>query len=77
MLYWAEGGKSKNRLDFTNSDIYMLKLFLKFLRECYFVKDEEISIYLNFYINDNKTKEKEIKDYWLKQLKLPETCLKK
>lgn len=77
MLYWAEGGKSKNRLDFTNSDIHMLKLFLKFLRECYFVKDEEISIYLNFHINDNKTKEKEIKDYWLKQLKLPETCLKK
>lgn len=77
MLYWAEGGKSRNRVDFTNSDVHMVKLFIRFLKECYSVKNEEISIYINCYINDNETTEKDIINYWLNQLKLPEICFKK
>ena len=35
MLYWAEGSKSKNMLDFTNSDPNMIKFFLNFLKTYY------------------------------------------
>lgn len=38
MLFWAEGTKSKNFLDFTNSDPFMLKYFMKFLKRCFYVK---------------------------------------
>lgn len=35
MLYWGEGNKGKNDLAITNSDPDLLRLFLRFLRECY------------------------------------------
>ena len=34
MLFWAEGSKSRNSVKFTNSDPDMLRLFVRFLREC-------------------------------------------
>lgn len=35
MLYWAEGARSRNHLEFTNSDPAMVQLFVHFLRRCY------------------------------------------
>ena len=32
-LFWAEGGRFRKRVEFTNTDPEMIKLFLRFLRE--------------------------------------------
>src|SRR5688572_8816947 len=40
MLYWAEGSKSKNSVQFVNSDPAMVRYFVAFLRTCYGVQDE-------------------------------------
>lgn len=42
MLYWTEGTKSKNELKFSNTDIDMILLFLKFLYECYGVDKRKL-----------------------------------
>ncbi|NJR12471.1 hypothetical protein HC776_00845 [bacterium] len=42
MLYWAEGGKSRNLVQFANSDLDMMKLFIRFIRECLQVQEEKI-----------------------------------
>ena len=44
MLYWAEGGKVRNQLRFTNSDPEMVRFFVKFLRECFGIGPAEIRI---------------------------------
>lgn len=74
MLYWAEGGKSKNTVDFTNSDINMMKFFIKFLRECYLVENNKIKITINCYLDCGLSQE-EIENYWLNELNLERTNL--
>jgi predicted transcriptional regulator len=66
MLYWAEGHKrnNKNAVDFVNSDPAMIKLFVKFLRVCFNVEDEEISIRCSAYL-DNDLCQDDIENYWL------------
>lgn len=75
MLYWAEGGKQKNELSFSNSDHYMVILFAEFLRRCLNIKDSEIKIQINCY-NDIHTVE-EIENFWLESTNLPKSCLHK
>lgn len=76
MLYWAEGSKDKNRLVFSNSDIDMMKLFIRFLREHYNVNNDDIIIRLNCYIDNSLTKENII-EFWLKELELNSSNLRK
>ncbi len=33
--YWAEGSKSRNTVTMANSDAYLLRLFMRFLGECF------------------------------------------
>jgi hypothetical protein len=47
MLYWAEGAKGRNTVNFVNSDPYMLRLFLRFLIKTLGVDRERIRIRLN------------------------------
>lgn len=58
MLYWAEGSKEKEHLTsqviFSNSNPYMIKLFLKWLNECVYIYENEINIQL--YIHENHKK---------------------
>jgi hypothetical protein len=44
MLYWGEGDKSRNRLSICNSDVRLLAYFLRFLRECYGVPNDRLSV---------------------------------
>lgn len=74
MLYWGEGTKDKHSCRIVNSDPNMLKVFIKFLTTFFDMDKSEISIRLNFY-NDLRLTE-EIKSFWLKELDLPESCLK-
>lgn len=75
MLFWAEGSKSRNRVEFTNSDPDMLSRFLEFLRECYSVADTEIAFALNVHLN-NGLELDEIENWWLDRLGLPRTAVR-
>ena len=68
MLYWAEGAKSKDYnisqgVIFGNSDSAMIKIFLKWLKDCAKVTSERIVF--EIYIHESSLrKQKEIKQYW-------------
>lgn len=75
MLYWAEGSKQRNVLIFTNSDSDMVAFFLSFLRRCYSVSDEEVTVTINCF--DDCRSVEDIQKFWLQKLRLPGTCLRK
>jgi transcriptional regulator with XRE-family HTH domain len=76
MLYWAEGSKSRNSLGLANSDLNMVKFFLRFLRESLGVTDECISMRLNVYLG-NGLSLREIENHWIENLELSQSCLRK
>lgn len=45
MLYWAEGTKGCNDVQFANSDVEMVKFFVRFLRQWFGVKNDDIKIF--------------------------------
>jgi hypothetical protein len=49
MLYWAEGSKGKNAIQFVNSDPAMARYFVGFLRTCYAVRDEAFRVDCNLF----------------------------
>lgn len=75
-LYWAEGHKEKEYrggalVQFTNSDPWMLKMFLKWLEE--FVGISMDRLRLSLYIHENSQNSiKQAKEYWKKILGVPE-----
>ncbi|MGZ6641728.1 MAG: helix-turn-helix domain-containing protein [Solirubrobacteraceae bacterium] len=76
MLYWAEGSKSRNTVALTNSDADMLVLFVRFLRECYAVADERMTLTVNCHLNNGLSLD-EIERWWLARTGLPPGCLRK
>jgi hypothetical protein len=76
MLYWAEGSKSKNAVQFVNSDPAMARYFVDFLRTYYDVRDDSFCISCNLFA-DHLEHQQEIELFWLDTLGLPATCLRK
>jgi transposase-like protein len=76
MLFWAEGSKARNRVVFTNADVDMVRLFLTFLRTCYRVPDERVRLTCNCHLG-NGLSLGAIERWWLRQLDLPEACLRR
>jgi hypothetical protein len=76
MLYWAEGSKRRNGIQFTNSDPQMLVLFRRFLTDSLAVERDEIVMTLNVYTNNGLTID-EIEQHWLELLDLPATAVRK
>jgi hypothetical protein len=76
MLYWAEGAKRRNGIQFTNSDPRMLVLFRRFLVESLAIERDEIVMTLNVYTNNGLTIE-QIEQHSLKLLDLPPTAVRK
>lgn len=76
MLYWAEGRKDRNTLEFTNSDAAMMQFYIRFLRESMNVADEDIKLQVNCYLENGLTLE-QIEQYWLDLLGLQPDCLRK
>jgi predicted transcriptional regulator len=81
MLYWKNGNKSdlKKGVHFSSSDPYMIKLFLKWLKEAGGIKDGEIKfeIFLKNNGNDkNEFKEKAV-NYWSDVTGFPKTDFQK
>jgi hypothetical protein len=72
MLYWAEGGKGRNAIRFTNSDPHMVAFFRKFLVEALRIAPEDISLSINVYTNNGMTID-QIEKYWLDLLALPKS----
>lgn len=68
ILYWAEGSKQKKNsvsqgIIFSNSDPLMIKLFIKWLKQCLKIEDERIKLEIYIHI-DQKKRKKEIINYW-------------
>jgi hypothetical protein len=76
MLYWAEGGKNRNSVQFVNSDPAMVRYFVGFLRECYGVPNGRLRLDCNLFA-DHLARQREIERFWLETLELPESCLRK
>jgi transposase-like protein len=75
MLYWGEGAKGRNQLQFVNADPVMARFFVDFLRR-EFGLNEEIRITCHLYA-DHLTRQREIEKFWLDALALPSTALRK
>lgn len=75
MLYWADGAKARNTLALANSDLNMVRLFCRFLRGCFQVTNDQITLRLNVYTG-NGLSLREIEDRWLSALDLPRSCLR-
>jgi hypothetical protein len=71
MLYWAEGAKRRNAIQFTNSDPHMVAFFRRFLVEALGIEPHEIHLSINVYTNNGMTID-EIERYWLGLLRLPQ-----
>jgi hypothetical protein len=77
MLYWGEGDKcSRYSVGLSNSDPHLLKLFKKFLKECYGVLDTNIVLRI-FCYSDDPEKIRAIEEYWVDQLSLSRDNLRK
>jgi hypothetical protein len=76
MLYWAEGAKARNTIQFTNSDPRMLHLFRRFLTESLCVERDSIRMATNVYTGNGLTIQ-DIERYWLELLDLPESSVRK
>jgi hypothetical protein len=69
MLYWGEGLKAKNNVGLGNTDPYLLKFFVDFLKEFFYVKNEEIAVRIQGYLDVNKSIIS-IENFWLNHLGL-------
>jgi transcriptional regulator with XRE-family HTH domain len=76
MLYWAEGSRSRNFVELTNSDPAMLRHFLRFLEGCYGVLLAKVRLTVNCHLG-NGLSVGEIEDWWLRELALPRVCLRR
>jgi len=76
MLYWAEGSKSRNSVQFVNSDPEMVRYFVTFLRAHFAVPDEKLRLDCNLFA-DHIERQLSIEQFWLDTLGLPRSCLRK
>ena len=76
MLYWAEGSKERNSLILANSDRNLVRFFWSFLRECFGLGADDVTLRLNVYLN-NGLSLPEIETVWLEELDLPASCLRR
>jgi hypothetical protein len=76
MLYWAEGSKAQNAVQFVNSDPAMARFFVEFVRTYFAVLDEDFRLDCNLFA-DHLDRQQEIEQFWLDTLELPRSCLRK
>jgi hypothetical protein len=76
MLFWAEGSRSRNTVQFTNSDPAMVSFFVRFLREQYRVPDDAFRLACNLFA-DHAERQHAIEQSWLDATRLPRSSLGK
>jgi len=75
MLYWAEGSKDRNRVEFTNSDPEMVRFFVRFLKT-YLNVGDDIRITCNLFA-DHLDRQRHIEQFWLDIAGLPARSLRR
>jgi len=68
MLYWGEGAKLGNGVQFINSDPEMITIFLNFLRKVCGISEERVKVLLHMYMDQNEV---ELKKFWANKTRLP------
>ena len=76
MLYWAEGTKNRNSCRMTNSDARMMAYFVSLLRRYFGLSPSDFKVCFNVH-TDNGLSLAEIEDWWLRELGLPRSSLRK
>lgn len=62
-LYWAEGTKKGRKVDFCNSDPYLVKFMVNWFKKQFDIKNDEFRVQLG--INESHTiREQVVKEYW-------------
>ena len=76
LIYWCEGARyaNCNCVDFANSDVDLIKTFLKLFRIGFNPKEEKIRVHLQLHTTHDK---KEITSFWSKALSIPENQFQK
>lgn len=75
-LYWGEGSKKSQEVEFCNSDPKMIEFLLLWLRRCFNVQLDEIKCCVG--INEiHKEREQIVKEYWSKVTGIPLTQFRK
>ncbi|KKS31849.1 MAG: hypothetical protein UU93_C0013G0004 [Candidatus Amesbacteria bacterium GW2011_GWA2_42_12] len=67
MLYYGEGAKTGVTVDLANSDVEVIKLFVKFLRKICRVDEKRLRLYLYCFSDQDAS---DLIDYWSSQLKV-------
>jgi hypothetical protein len=68
VMYWAEGTKNKSSVSIINSDPYILKYFVEFLKKFFNVNMNDIKVHCTYY---NEANVDDIENYWSSILSLP------
>jgi hypothetical protein len=76
MLYWAEGTKTRNAAQMTNSDPEVLRFFVRFLRQYFQVPDDQFAVTCNLFA-DHLARQEQVERFWLDTLGLPPSSLRK
>lgn len=76
MLYWAEGSRRRDCVEFVNSDPAMIRYFIEFLRLCFQVPEAKIRVTCNLFA-DHLDRQRQVEDHWLETLRLPRSSLRK
>ena len=69
MLYWAEGSKGRGMVVFANTDPKLMLLFITLFRHCYSLNESKFRVRMHIHWYH---KEKIVKKFWSKLLKIPE-----
>jgi len=75
MLYWAEGSKGRTTITFCNSDVYMIRIFIKFMKAIFNIGNKDIALVINCYTDCHSIQD--IEKYWLTELSLPQSSVRK
>ncbi len=75
-LYWAEGFKKDTQVGFANSNLGMIKLYLKWLQECCGVKLEDLIFRVTLNIS-HKDRTDAVQEYWSKSIGIPLAVFRK
>lgn len=76
MMHWAEGAKAKNIAHISNTDKYFLAIWIMFVEQFFNIQKSNIILHISCYLNNGKT-QRQIEAYWIKELGLPRSSLRK
>lgn len=69
-LYWAEGFKKDKQVGFANSDPLMIKIYLKWLNECFGYEISDLSLRVSINVS-HKNRINKIQAYWSNVTRVP------